>query len=148
MSARRQEPPRPLDPTGSALDSIPDHVRGLERATRLGAAAAAVGFDWAHAADVLPKVQEEVDELVDAVQAGDHAGVAEELGDLMFTICNLARHLDVPIGACVQAANDKFARRFRALEASARADGGGVDGCTTDQLEARWQTVKNAQRGP
>ncbi len=106
-----------------------------------------MGFDWGSPHEVLPKVQEEVDELVAAVRAGDEAGITDELGDLLFTICNLARHLRVPTEGCLQQANDKFERRFRSLEAAVLAEGGPIAGRSMGDLEARWQAVKAEQRG-
>jgi len=135
------------DPTRSALDGIPVDLGALDRADRLGTQAAAVGFDWGSPHEVLPKVQEEVDELVAAVRAGDEAGITDELGDLLFTICNLARHLRVPTEGCLQQANDKFERRFRSLEAAVLAEGGPIAGRSMGDLEARWQAVKAEQRG-
>jgi nucleoside triphosphate diphosphatase len=145
MSARRPASDPSPDPTPSALDGIPHDLGALERAGRLGAQAAAVGFDWEFAVDVLPKVQEEVDELVAAIGAGDEAGITEELGDLLFTICNLARHLRVPTEQCLHQANDKFVRRFRALEAAALADGP-IELRSMRDLETRWQAVKASER--
>ncbi len=147
MSVRRPASEPSSDPTPSALGGIPVDLAALERAHRLGTQAAAVGFDWASADDVLTKVQEEVDELVAAIRAGDEAGITDELGDLLFTICNLARHLRVPIEPCLHQANDKFERRFRSLEAAVLADGGPIADRSLDDLEARWQAVKAEQGG-
>ncbi len=119
----------------------------LARADLLGARAAAVGFDWASAAEVLPKLREEVDELEAAMAAGEQADVQEELGDLLFTISNLARHLDVPVTRCLRQANDKFERRFRALEAAAHTRGERLGGLAAHELEARWQQVKAVLKG-
>lgn len=145
MSVRRPATDPPPDPTSSALDGIPVELGALERAARLGAQAAAVGFDWARVDDVLPKVQEEVDELVAAIRAGDQPGITDELGDLLFTICNLARHLRVPTEHCLHQANDKFERRFRALESTVLAEGGPIASHSMLELEARWQAVKTDQ---
>ena len=131
----------------SALDGLPAGPSALTGAQQLGARAAAVGFDWSHIDDVFAKVREEVDELGAAIEAGHQGPIGEELGDLLFALCNLARHADLDAEACGREANDKFARRFRAVEGSVRADATTMAACGADELEARWARVKRSERG-
>jgi tetrapyrrole methylase family protein / MazG family protein len=123
--------------TGSALDGVPEGLPGMQRAAKIQNRAAKVGFDWDHADQVIPKVLEEVDELASAM-AG-HGDVASELGDLLFSVVNLARHLGVEPELAIRRATDTFERRFRRMEAD-----GPLDGLDIDELNGRWETAKQA----
>ena len=105
------------------LAGIAAGLPALTRAVKLQNRAARVGFDWPDAGAVLDKIAEETAELVEARDAGDAARVAEEYGDLMFVMANLARHLKVDPEAALRAANAKFTRRFEAIEAALAARG-------------------------
>jgi tetrapyrrole methylase family protein / MazG family protein len=122
-------------PTGSVLDGVPDGLPGMQRAAKIQNRAAKVGFDWDHADQVIPKVREEVDELA-AAMAG-HGDVAAELGDLLFSVVNLARHLGVEPELAIRRATDTFERRFRRMEAD-----GPLDGLDVDELNRRWDDAK------
>ena len=124
------------------LDGIPVSLPALLRAARIGARTANVGFDWDHAADVLKKVDEEMTELKEAMAAADADHVEEELGDLLFTVANLARKLRIDPESALRAANNKFTRRFRAVEQRLTADGRSLHDATSDELEREWQEVK------
>ena len=126
----------------SALGSIPESLPALLRAYRLGKRAATVGFDWPDATGVDAKVAEELRELAQARAAGSAADVEEELGDLLFAIANLARHLDVDPESALRAANRKFSRRFAELEARLRERGVELRDSTIEELEAEWARVK------
>jgi len=138
--------PSPAAPP-SALDGLPRDLPALARAELIGAQAASVGFDWPSIDGVIDKVREEVDELAAAVAGGDPTEAAEELGDLLFAVCNLARHLSVPAERCAHDATTKFARRFRALEARLASEGVAMQDCSIDRLEAGWVAVKREERG-
>jgi nucleoside triphosphate diphosphatase len=128
----------------SRIDGVPDGLPALLRAARISAKAAKVGFDWTSAAQVLEKIDEETAEVRDALAAGDRTHVAEEIGDLLFAVANLARKLDHDPEALLRAANRKFATRFRAMEARL-ADAGtpvGSDAASLDVMEAAWQAGK------
>ena len=125
--------------TPGVLDGIPLSLPALKRAQKLGKRAATVGFDWRDPAGVRNKVDEELDELDAALDAGDAAAVREELGDLLFSIANLARHLGVDAEDALAAANRKFERRFRAMEAGEK---GALADLDEAALEARWQAAK------
>lgn len=131
-------------PSPSALDGLPAGLPALTRGEQLGLRASAVGFDWPDPVGVLAKVREEVDELAEAMADGTSSAMAEELGDLFFALCNLARHLAVEPEEVAQRANDKFERRFRALESDLDAP---LASYSIEELEARWQAVKAAERG-
>ena len=92
----------------------------LTRAAKLGSRAARVGFDWPDAAAVLDKVREEIGELQAELARGDSARAQEELGDLLFALTQVARHLDIDPEAALRAANAKFERRFRQVESAPR----------------------------
>ena len=126
------------------LSGVPRSLPSLLRAYELSTRAATVGFDWVKPGDVLDKIDEEVGELKEAVQnhgARSHEA-EEELGDLFFALANLARRLGVEPEAALRVANDKFQRRFNALEASVTNDGKRVKDLTLDQLEVEWQKAK------
>lgn len=124
---------------GSTLDGVPSGLPALQRAAKIQNRAAKVGFDWDSANQVAPKLSEELAELQDAVAAGEH--IDEELGDLMFTVVNLARHLGVDPELALGHANIKFERRFRKMEAD-----GPLDRLDIDQLNERWDRAKEADR--
>lgn len=126
----------------SALGSIPESLPALLRAYRLGKRAATVGFDWPDAAGVEAKIAEELAELAAARAGGSGAEVEEEIGDLLFAVANLARHLDVDPESALRAANRKFSARFAALEARLRERGVALRDATLDEMEAEWARVK------
>lgn len=128
----------------SVLADVPLALPALTRAEKLTKRAARIGFDWPDAASVFAKLDEERAELEAAMTSGNQAHIAEEFGDLMFVIANLARKLDLDPETSLRAANHKFERRFVALEDLARA--GGLTGVQPlDVLEALWQQVKAAE---
>ena len=127
----------------SALAGIAVALPALKRAQKLGKRAGRVGFDWPDALGPAEKVREELEEIADAVDDGDEAGIAEEIGDLLFAVANLARHHKVDPEAALMAANHKFESRFRALEAVVRSRGQEVADLHLDALEELWQEIKN-----
>ncbi len=133
----------------SKLDGIPKHMGALQRGQKMQEKAARVGFDWPDARDITEKLHEELRELADArLRAGDlkpeDPHVREELGDVIFTVVNLARRLGVDAEGAVRDANDKFERRFRYMEAYAVASGRQLNDMTLDELEDLWQQAKTA----
>ena len=127
------------------LDGIPESLPSLLRASRIGARTANVGFDWDEPGEVIDKVDEELDELRQAIAAGDAAHIEEELGDLLFTVANLARKLRVDPESALRVANGKFTRRFRAIEQRLAARGRSLHEAAPDELEREWQAVKAAR---
>jgi len=146
----------------SLLDGISPALPSTLAAYEIGVRVAEAGFDWERAEDLLDKVEEEVrelrGELRDTTPAGLEPGatievapeqrlkVEEEIGDLMFTVANLARFLHYDPETCLRRANQKFERRFRALETLARDSGKKVDECSLEELEGFWQAVKARER--
>jgi MazG family protein len=124
------------------LDGVTLGLPALTRAAKLGKRAARVGFDWPNPGGVLAKVEEEVVEMREAVISGDTAHVREELGDLLFSVVQAARHLGVDPEAALREANAKFERRFRDMETQLEAQGRSVLDATPAALEALWAQAK------
>jgi MazG family protein len=131
-------------PEASAIDGVPRSLPALQRAERIGEKAARVGFDWSDANEVLAKVDEERRELGAALAAGDRSRTEAELGDLLFAVANLARKLDVEPEKPLARAVDRFAMRFRHVEAGARAAGEDLAKLDARQLDDRWRAAKAA----
>ena len=123
------------------LGGVPRSLPSLLRAHEIGTRVAAVGFDWPQAEDVLDKIDEEARELRAAV-AENQARATEELGDLLFSIANLARKLGVEPESALRHANDKFAARFDAVEDHFAQRGRSIHDASLGEMEAAWQTVK------
>ena len=140
-AARAAEGPRSL------LDDVPVALPGLTRAAKLTRRAARVGFDWPSARQVFDKLREELAELEAEVEAGDHAKAREELGDLLFVVANLARKLDVEPEDAVRAANAKFIRRFRSIEAALAAEGRSPQQSDLAEMDRLWDAAKATERG-
>jgi len=130
------------------LAGIPAGLPALTRAVKLTRRAARVGFDWPDAASVLDKLEEEAAELREELPSADKVRQADELGDLLFVLANLARKLDLDPEACLAAANRKFERRFGGVEQRLAAEGRAPQDATLDEMEAAWVAVKGAERKP
>ncbi len=127
------------------LSGISPVLPALLRAYHIGLRAASVGFDWSRTADVVDKIQEEVDELREVVAAEgarDTERAEEEMGDLLFSIVQLARQLGIEPETALRKANDKFTQRFTSMETSVAQSGQTLSAMTLDQLEAEWQRAK------
>jgi len=131
------------------LNGIPVGLPSLVRAQKLGKRAARVGFDWPDTAGVLDKLEEETRELHEAVQALPDAPerAEEELGDLLFTIANLARHLGADAEGALRRANLKFEQRFGYIEARLAEDGRGPEDVSAKELERLWAEAKKGPGG-
>ena len=127
---------------GSLLDDVPRALPALDRAQKLGKRAAQMSFDWASIPDVVAKAREEFDELVSALEKDDAQSIQEELGDLLLTLANVARHLGHSAEVALNDASRKFERRFRQVEA---AVGEKRIRATPDDLEAEWQRIKRRE---
>ena len=123
------------------LAGVPRSLPALLRAHKIGKRAATVGFDWPHAGAVMDKIEEEVRELREALSEG-HQRAAEELGDLLFAMANLARKLKIEPEAALTGANDKFTRRFAEVERLFTRQRRSVHDATAEELDAAWNTVK------
>jgi ATP diphosphatase len=115
------------------------------RAVKLQNRAAQVGFDWPSAVTVTDKIAEESRELAEAAASGDIVHMAEEFGDLLFAMANLARHLKLDPEDALRTANAKFVRRFKAIETGLAARGRTLDEATLEEMEALWQDAKRAE---
>ena len=132
--------------SASVLSDVPKALPALLRAAKLGRRAARVGFDWPDATGVRAKVAEESSELEAASTSGSKPAIAEEIGDLLFTVVNLGRHLDVDAEEALRAANSKFEARFRGMESLAQARGLDLDALTPQQWDALWTEAKAAPK--
>ena len=129
----------------TTLSGVPKTLPSLLRAYELSSRAAAVGFDWAKATDVLEKIDEEVAELrreVESGATGDLSRAEDEMGDLLFSIANLSRKLGVEPEAALRRASDKFTARFEHMEAEFAARGLSLPDASLDEMEAEWQKAK------
>ncbi len=130
----------------SLLDDVPSTLPALSRAAKLQKRAAQVGFDWPEALPVLDKVREELDEVLEAMSENDGPAIVEELGDLLFAVVNLTRHLNTDPETALRAANAKFERRFRFIEQALRDAGRPIENCDLEELDALWGEAKKAER--
>lgn len=131
----------------SVLAGLPLALPALTRAEKLQRRAARIGFDWPEPAPILSKIEEELDEVRASLAAGEpKEKLAEELGDLLFAVVNLARRLEVDAEEALRAANAKFERRFRAVEERARAAGSDPASLGLEALDRLWEEVKAAER--
>jgi ATP diphosphatase len=128
-----------------ALAGVPTALPALVRAAKLTARAARVGFDWPNAEAVLEKLDEEVAELRAELDQADPARLTDEVGDLLFVLANLARKLNLDPEACLRHANQKFTRRFQAMEQRAEAAGNTLADMSLQEMEEAWQLIKQNQ---
>ena len=125
---------------------MPRRCRRSAKAAKLGNRAATVGFDWPGPDGVRAKIDEELEELDAACSEESAEGIEEELGDLLFSVANLARHLQVDPEQALQTANRKFVRRFHGIEAAARSSGRALADLDLPALDALWKAEKNTER--
>ena len=137
----------------SLLDGVSFRAPALMEAHQLSTKAARVGFDWEKLEDIFAKLEEEISELRVAIQThsasnneADHTRVREELGDLLFAVTNIARHLKVEPEAALKLTNRKFRLRFGYIERQLRERGQPFDTTTLDELESLWQEAKSSER--
>jgi tetrapyrrole methylase family protein/MazG family protein len=126
----------------SVLSGVPGALPALQKASRLTAKAARVGFDWRRTEEVFAKVEEELAELRAAVANGSKAEVEDELGDVLFTIANIARKLDVDAEQALQSTNRKFTRRFEHVERAVEARGQNLEQLTLEEMDSLWDEAK------
>ncbi len=132
-------------PRESVLDGLGTAFPALMRAQHAQKKAARVGFDWNDASEVLAKIDEEMAEVRVAMAERDEAAVAEEIGDLLFSVVNLSRKLHLDAETTLADATEKFIRRFQAVESAVRKSGRRIEDCTTDELNAVWDELKSVQ---
>jgi MazG family protein len=137
----------------SILDGVSTKAPALMEAHQISTKVARVGFDWTQIKDIFEKLQEEVDELREAISLhadtnaeADHAQVREEIGDLLFVITNIARRLQVEPEAALKLSNRKFRRRFLSIERALQERGQSFQETSLEQLEALWQEAKQREK--
>lgn len=140
--AEKSDAPQQL----SLLDDVPTALPALSRAAKLQKRAAQVGFDWPEALAVVDKVREELDEVLEAMADNDAAAITDEIGDLLFVVVNLARHLKIDPETALRGANAKFDRRFRFIEQALRDSGRPMEDCTLEELDALWGEAKRQEK--
>jgi MazG family protein len=131
----------------SLLDGMPVGLPALLHAHKVQKKAAKIGFDWPDAPPILAKVREEVAELEEAIAGGSAAEIEGEVGDLLFSVVNLARHLHVESEVALSGSTEKFSTRFRAMEMLARERGLDLAKMTLEEMDVLWEDVKQARRG-
>jgi len=137
--------------SSSALDGVPAALPGLLKAFRMTEKAAAVGFDWRRPADVMVKMREEMDELEAELVDGEGNGserARAEMGDVLFVLANLARHLGVEPETALQRTNTTFKRRFESMESQALARGVSLREMSLEEQDALWEEAKRAEGRP
>jgi len=132
--------------TASTLAGIAVALPALTRALKLQAKAGEVGFDWNDPRAVLAKIREEANEIETELAAGNRATAGAEVGDLLFAVVNLARHLDVDPEATLRATNQKFERRFAAIERALAERGKTPQAATLEEMDELWNEAKAAER--
>jgi nucleoside triphosphate diphosphatase len=133
-------------PRADALAGVPVALPALTRALKLQQKAGKVGFDWNDPMAVLAKIREETDEIEAAISAGKSGQAVAEVGDLLFAVVNLARHLDADPEAVLRATNQKFERRFAAIERALADRGKSPEQSTLAEMDALWDAAKAAEK--
>jgi ATP diphosphatase len=139
--ALRRGPDAPPEENG-LLSNIPHALPGLTRAVKLQSKASSIGFDWNDARLVLDKIKEEIAECEEALAAGNSAHIREEMGDLLFAVANLARHVDVDPEDSLRATNAKFERRFAYIERKLEQSGRALQDASLEEMDALWNEAK------
>ena len=127
------------------LDGVPVALPALTRALKLQEKAAQVGFDWKEAKPILDKIAEEIGELREALDQDDRAAVADEFGDVLFSLVNFGRHLGIDAETALRGTNDKFRMRFHHMERALAVSGRTLDETELDEMEHLWQLAKHAR---
>ncbi|MCM2474792.1 nucleoside triphosphate pyrophosphohydrolase [Rhizobium sp. CG5] len=146
-AARTVETGRPAeDFTSGHLGSVQRSFPALTEALKLQERAAKVGFDWSEAAPILDKIEEEIGELREALTQGRPDKVKDELGDLIFALVNIGRHVDAEPEQALRGTNTKFRRRFRFIEENLQASGETLEEASLERMEELWQAAKGIER--
>jgi MazG family protein len=131
----------------SVLSGVPQSMPALLKASRLTEKASRVGFDWRRTEDVFDKLDEEMAELREAVASGEQTRIHDEIGDLLFTIANIARKVNVNVEEALQSTNRKFMSRFQSMESQVHAAGRNLDQLELEEMDRLWDEAKIAERG-
>lgn len=130
----------------SILSGVPRSLPATVKAMRLQEKAKQVGFEWETRAQVWQKVKEEEKELEEAVQSGDSDKISGEFGDLVFSLINYARFLNIDAEDALERTNKKFMKRFMGIEAEAAAQGKSLSGMSLEEMDALWETMKRSEQ--
>ncbi len=130
---------------GSVLDAVPRNLPALVEAEKIGNTAARVGFEWPEVSGVLEKLQEEAAELASATESTDSAHIEHEIGDLLFTLVNLARFLKVDPEQALRKTNGRFRKRFAHVETEIAAGSGTLESAALERMEELWQEAKRLE---
>jgi ATP diphosphatase len=128
------------------LGSVQRSFPALTEALKLQERAAKVGFDWSSPEPILDKIEEEIGELREALKSGDRAKVSDELGDLIFAVVNIGRHVKADPEQALRGTNTKFRRRFSHIETTLDAEGETLEAATLERMEDLWQAAKAIER--
>jgi ATP diphosphatase len=128
------------------LDDIPTALPALQRAEKLQKRASTVGFDWPETIQVLDKIEEEIAELREALLEGNQAHIQDEMGDVLFAMTNLARHINVKSEMALRGTNEKFVRRFSFIETSLKNQGHSLEDASLEEMEGLWQAAKQLEK--
>lgn len=145
-AAERAAGPPIQDGISPVLAGVTAGLPALTRAVKLQNRAARVGFDWPGKAPVLAKIREELQELEAEIESGDTEAAAEEFGDFLFVVANLARHLKLDPEDAMRAADRKFERRFSAMERILKAEGQDLQDCDLGTMDKAWDKAKQAEK--
>ena len=127
----------------NTFGDIPASLPPILKAKKIQKKASKKGFDWKESIDVIEKVEEELKELKLEIQQNNKENIQDELGDLLFSIINLSRHLEIDASEAINQANHKFVKRFRLMEAEISKDNQEIDNLTLDELEEFWIKIKS-----
>ena len=127
----------------NTFGDIPASLPPILKAKKIQKKASKKGFDWKQSIDVIKKVEEELKELKLEIQQNNYENIKNELGDLLFSIINLSRHLEIDASEAINQANHKFIKRFRLMEAEVSKDNQEIDNLTSDELEEFWVRIKS-----
>lgn len=131
---------------GSVLDDVPHNFPALKRAQKIQKRAAKLGFEWNETSHVLDKLEEEIDELREALEDGREEEIIDELGDLFFVLTNFGRMLGVDCEETLRQSNNKFERRFRGMEIDSKQDNKDFSSLTLEEKETYWQLQKRKEK--
>ncbi|PPJ46669.1 nucleoside triphosphate pyrophosphohydrolase [Rhizobium sp. KAs_5_22] len=144
--AKASGKPMPDDPKAGFLGSVQRSFPALTEALKLQEQAARVGFDWSEAEPILDKIEEEIGELRQALRAGEPDKIADELGDLIFALANIGRHVKADPEQALRGTNTKFRRRFGYIERTLEANSETLQAATLERMEELWQEAKAGER--
>ncbi len=142
----KEKEARQKEEVSSVLGNLPRSLPALQRAYRLGERASRVGFDWPNPEEVWPKLEEEMRELQEALQANQRERLEEELGDLLFTVANLARKCGLNPEEALQKSLDKFQKRFLAMEKALQEAGRDIRSVSLEEMDSIWEALKSHDR--